>query len=213
VTKNQLHGKKFEDFVKGCGRFPGSSDSGRSATASFDIETQFDRERGLPTSIKATGNSLVGLSDARRFWGNNQSIRMIVGAYLQSADRKAFTVVHEFLLFPESLNELRGRITADEVQKLHEGIAVTRFPLGEERAARAWVQSAKREMLERSGLVMLNPKIDSKGQRRVQCSVTLKALIGVCVEGETYFRHVNRLGDFALPVDIFSSRREFGGNR
>ena len=100
MTKNQLHGKKFEDFIKGCGRFPGASDAERSVTASFDIEGRFDRELGLPTSIKATGNKGVGLSDARRFWSLNKPFRMIVGAYRQEVDQKVFSQVHEFILSP-----------------------------------------------------------------------------------------------------------------
>lgn len=68
MTNNQLHGKRFEDFIKGCGLFPGSSDSGRSVTAGFDIEAKFDKIRGLPTSVKSSGSDGIGLSDARRFF-------------------------------------------------------------------------------------------------------------------------------------------------
>ncbi len=209
MTNNQLHGKKFEDFVKGCGRFPGSSDSGRSATASFDIEAQFDRERGLPTSIKATGNKLIGLSDARRFWTIDQPIRMIVGAYRQLPDRKAFSVVHEFLLSPEALGSLRGCVTLNEVRELHEGISLTRFQLGGESNARAWVRAAKAVIENRLGAIRLNPKIDSKGQRRLQCSVPVNTLVEICMKECRYFRHEERFGDFALPIFVFSGRRKF----
>lgn len=37
-SKNQLHGKIFEDLMKASGRFMGSADIGRSSTQGFDIE-------------------------------------------------------------------------------------------------------------------------------------------------------------------------------
>ena len=59
------------------------------------------------------------------------------------------------------------------------------------------------------GCVVLNPKIDSKGQRRVQCSVPLAALIDACEANVNYWCHEDRIGDVALPIIYYSSRRQF----
>jgi hypothetical protein len=109
MTNNQLHGKKFEDLIKGCGLFPGASDQSRSSTVGIDIEAKFDRSHGLPTSIKTTGSGIVTLSDARRFWAIDYPFRMLVGTYRQVSERKLFSIVHEFLILPTDLEILRGR--------------------------------------------------------------------------------------------------------
>jgi isochorismate synthase EntC len=209
MTRNQLHGKKFEDWIKACGRFPGSADAARSQTAPFDIEARFDREFGLPTSIKATGNRTIGLSDARGFWGIDQTIRMIVGTYRQAADRKTFFAIHEFILTAEALRNLRGHLSVVEVAELHQGISTNQFAAGDYKAARLWAKSQKKSLSHRMGKVVLNPKIDSKSQRRFQCSVSLTALIEQTTPTEAYCCHTERMGEFALPVDLFSTRREF----
>ena len=209
MTRNQLHGKKFEDFIKGCGRFPGASDAERSVTASFDIEARFDRKHGLPTSIKATGNSGVALSDARRFWSLNEAFRMIVGVYRQEAEQKVFAQVHEFVLTPEMLLTLRGTVTLNEVTRLHEGIGSAHFPVGDHVNARRWVKTELAMLRSTYGAVKLNPKIDSKDQRRVQCSVPLAALIATCHPVKNHWCHEDRIGDVALPIIYFSGRRKF----
>lgn len=209
MTRNQLHGKKFEDFIKGCGRFPGASDAERGITAGFDIEARFDREYGLATSIKATGNSGVGLSDARRFWSLNNTFRMIVGAYRQETEQKIFNLVHEFVLTSDMLNQLRGTVTAGEVARLHHGIGISNFASGDHANARRWIKAELVALQPRYGAVRLNPKIDSKDQRRLQCSIPLAALINICGIDVNYWCHEKRIGDVALPIIYFSSRREF----
>jgi hypothetical protein len=210
MTRNQLHGKKFEDWIKACGRFPGSADAGRSPTARFDIEARFDRERGLPTSVKATGNNSVALSDARGFWKIQETIRMIIRHYRQIGGRKSFVTVHEFILSAEMLNRLRGDISHSDVDRLHQGISIIQFPNGQHVQARMWVKEQQAALRNKRGHVILNPKIDSKAQRRVQCSVALSALIEICASEEGYIRHDERMGEFALPADLFSTVREFG---
>ena len=210
MTRNQLHGKTFEDWIKACGRFPGSADAGRSPTAGFDIEPRFDRKMELPTSIKTTGNNIVGLSDARAFWAIDHDIRMIVGSYKQNPDRKTFATIHEFILSAEILLKLRGDISVAEVEALHQGISMANFPAGGHVGARIWAREQNACLKLRAGQVVLNPKIDSKRQRRVQCSIALIALIDVSIEGESYVCHRERMGDVALPYEQFSTRREFG---
>ena len=209
MTRNQLHGKKFEDWIKACGRFPGSSDAARLPTARFDIEARFDRELGLPTSIKATGNKTIGLSDARGFWEVSETIRMIVGTFKQDQDQKAFFAIHEFILAADVLNRLRGDLSLAEVTNLHNGISTQYFAADDYRAARSWAKQQKKSLRVRMANVVLNPKIDSKSQRRFQCSVSLDSLIEQTTLNQTYWCHTERMGEFALPVVLFSSPREF----
>ena len=210
MTRNQLHGKKFEDLVKGCGLFPGAADQSRSVTAGIDIEVRFDRVAHLPTSIKTTGSNIVMLSDARRFWAIASPLRMLVGRYRQVTDRKIFETGHEFILLPDDLDALRSGLTQEEVRALHDGVSLAAFPRGQHVIARRWIQKRLVPLREVAGPIILNPKIDSAGQRRLQCSVSLGTLIGLTSPSGRYVAHIDHIGDLALPVTLLSSPRQFG---
>jgi len=209
MTRNQLHGKKFEDLIKACGLFSGSADGGRTVIAKFDIEARFDKNLGLPTSIKSTGSDTVGLSDARRFWGMDDDFRMIVGRYEQHGTIKTFSVVHEILLSNDDLRELRGNISYKEVTDFHDGMSLNRFPAGHHDEARLWAQQQKKILESQHSSVILNPKIDSKSQRRLQCSIALPTLINISASQGRYTSHSEWIGDLKLPVQLNSSALEF----
>jgi hypothetical protein len=209
MTRNQLHGKKFEDLIKGCGLFPGASDQSRSITAGVDIEARFDREMGLPTSIKTSGSRTITLSDARRFWAIDYQFRMLVGIYEQIDRQKHFGVVHEFLLTPDNLLELRGAVAAVEVERLHYGIGLIGFPAGQHAEARAWIARELANLPLDQSRIVLNPKIDSKEQRRLQCSVSLGDLISVTQADGNHVVHTDHIGSLLLPIRLLSGRREF----
>lgn len=209
MTNNQLHGKTFEDQIKGCGLFPGASDQSRSITAGIDIEGRFDREKGLPTSIKTSGSRTITLSDARRFWAINYEFRMLVGIYEQVDGQKHFGVIHEFLLRPASLSELRGSVAAAEVERLHYGIGLAEFCTGEHFEARSWIAQELANLGSNQSRIVLNPKIDSKEQRRLQCSVSLGDLISATQPYGGHVAHTEHIGSLLLPIRLLSSRREF----
>lgn len=220
MVKNQLHGKKFEDQIKGSGRFPGAADHTRAIDAPFDIEARFDRELGLPTSIKAMGRGTVALADARRFWRIEEPFRMLVGSYVQLTDRKRFERVHEFLIGVDWLPVLLRAVTLEEVTELHEGMGLAAFPRGRHVQARIWAAQRLALLNVKRGAVRLNRKIDSAGQRRLQCSVPLSALLRLAEErpdfagrgGErrpSYRLHDERIGDLYLPIVVHGSAREF----
>ncbi len=209
MTRNQLHGKKFEDLIKACGLFSGSSDGGRSVIAKFDIEAKFDKDRGLPTSIKSTGGDIVGLSDARRFWGIDEEFRMIVGCYRQNDSVKVFSEIHELLISRELLSDLRGTVSFQNIEAFHNGLSLNEFPKGNHPDARLWAQAQKEALDDGFSKIALNPKIDSKSQRRLQCSVSLKTLIELCSMSDRYIFHAESIGDFRLPLELNSSAREF----
>ena len=204
----QFHGKSFEDWVKGC-RFPGAADGGRSNTADFDVEARFDRGLGLPTSIKSGRGRHVALSDARRFWAIGREFRLLYGQYRQIGDEKNFGLVHEFLITPDILNGLRGEITAVDVEALHVGLGLALFPEGQHFAARAWVRAEKAKLSGRRGQIILNPKIDSKKQRRLQCSIKLGDLIAACEPSGRYILHHQKVGTCFLPFRLESAKRQF----
>jgi hypothetical protein len=216
VSTNQLHGKKFEDVLKALA-FPGSADAGRPLIALFDVEARFDKAQHLPTSIKATGDHSVALADARRFWAISEPFRLIVGEYRQQDGNKSFQRLHEFLVSVQALDVIRGSISPSDIAHIHEGMGLSHFPRGHHAQARAWARYAVSEANTRCGLITLNPKIDSKSQRRLQCSTHIDKLVefaaqsgqGVTHDGVTYRCHQDRFGDMTLPFVIPSRPRQF----
>jgi len=213
MTRNQLHGKTFEDYIKACGLFAGSSDGGRSATATFDIEAKYDKSSGLPTSIKSTGSNTVELADARRFWMIDEPHRMIVGQYKQDGAYKIFTVVHEFIITNSNLAHLRGELTHHSVAAFHNGLLLNHFPKGTHIEARKWAKTQKVALAGYNTLIKLHPKIDSRSQRRLQCSVALDVLIETSEPNGHYTRHTESIGGFPLPQRLMSTAREFNARR
>ena len=207
MSDSQLHGKTFENRIKASSRFPGAATDATGHTAAFDIAARFDTSANLPTSIKTSCNTRIGLADARRFWALIDSFRMLVGLYRQTAHTKAFHTIHEFIIGPAELAMLRGGVTSAEVGALHEGISLEKFDRDDYRAARKWAAEATRTVRSRS-LVRLDRKIDSKGQRRFQCSVDIEALVRAC-PGDRQMVYTKDFGDIALPLRLPSTSREF----
>jgi len=208
MSRNQLDGKRFEGVIKAM-VFPGSEDHSRTPTAKFDIEAKFDKARGLPTSIKSSKSNTIGLSDARAFFSLNQDFRMLIGRYEQSDQKKSFYSVHELILKPATLRNLRGDMSYETVKHFHDEISLKNFPSGEHVAARNRAKSLKSKLEGVKTDIILNPKIDSNTQRRLQCSVNLQNLIKVCENFGEYKLHSESIGNLPLPWQQISSPRKF----
>ncbi len=60
-------------------------------TAKFDIEAEFDKERNLDTSIKASKSLIIEMADARRFFSNQKAFRLLVCRYKQTGKKNRFS--------------------------------------------------------------------------------------------------------------------------
>ncbi|WP_409433238.1 hypothetical protein ACJ3XI_01700 [Litorimonas sp. RW-G-Af-16] len=207
MSINQLHGKRFEDVIKATTQFAGASDNARSNTAGFDIEAKFDKLKSLPTSIKVTGNKTIALSDARRFWTLACDYRMLVGRWYQEDGIKAFREITEFIISTEAHKAMLGTLPLKEVDKFHHDLASFRHGYEGAKEARMF-HSNRKSQLEKdfSSYITLNPKVDSKSQRRLQCSVSFDALSKFADE-KTVF--TESYSDIVLPFQIISSPRSF----
>ncbi len=208
-SKNQMHGKSFENMIKAAGVFGwAAADRKRTPNDRFDLGSVDDGRSGLPTSIKSTKSNMVGLSDARQFWRSFDSVpyRLPVGSYSQQAGFKVFGAIHEILLRESYRAALLGRMTEAKVEQFHNGLKTFGTGRDGQIRASAWARERKRELRPDTGLVTLNPKIDSKNQRRLQCSVRLSKLIEM-LDADDYVIHTNSFGTLALPLRIVSGKR------
>ena len=209
-SDNQMHGKSFENLIKAAnGIFNyAAADRKRSPNDRFDIQAEDDRSRQFPTSIKSTQNSVVGLSDARLFWQSFNFVpyRILVGRYKQDGGIKVFEEIHEIILRDRYRVQLLGNVSEEEINEFHDGLRAFQAGRDEQSRASEWAQRHKRELMPHIGLVTLNPKIDSKNQRRLQCSISLGKLIEI-LKTDDYMLHEESFGNLPLPLRIASGRR------
>ena len=214
MASNQLHGKKFEDLIKSV--FPGSSDKQRKNTSIFDIENFYDKEKKLNTSIKTkkknkNSNEIFELADVRRIFSINEDYRMIVGLYEQKGDRKTFIEIIEYIIKKEDLKKLKSLLSYSEVETFHNTICSFKPGKNGQKEGRLFCINNKSKLQEKT-LITLNPKIDSKSQRRLQCSIKRKILENIIPESQR-FVHSDFYKDLVLPITIISEKRKFNKNK
>lgn len=208
MSINQLHGKKIEDLIKSC--FPGASDKERTTTSTFDIEYIYDKEKKLNTSIKSkkkakNNNELIELADARRIFSLNEDFRLLLCLYSQNGTKKSFNQIIEYVVKKENLDILKNNLSYNEVEGFHNQIKS--FKVGFHKEARKFSRLKKKELSGKS-LISLNPKIDSKRQRRLQCSIRRNVLESILKPDQIIVHH-DEFKDLCLPISIISGSRIF----
>lgn len=148
-------------------------------TAKFDVPSHRDPYgKGLPTSIKTAQYSgpktLVCMSDAVRIVGLGQvpQMRLLVALYQQEGDQKNFCEVREYIVQGDEWKTLMGDVPAEVIEDFHNDLKHPDHKKARS-IAREW---KKRVRNEYPSDMRWNAKIDSKNQRRLQCSVRLEDL-------------------------------------
>lgn len=176
MVEVQSHGFTFEQWVRDT-LFDGyAGDYGQE----WDVPARITRGaglpaeiRGLPVSIKtAKFGSPISLGDILRQRMISRSFLMVVGFWHQrSTEQKRFEEIGWVKFSVSSWQMLWGGLTPKQLGELD--AKVKSFGPGRHREARQFAKGWKAIHQERSHIV-INPKIDSKNQRRIQCSLPFK---------------------------------------
>ena len=156
--QEQIHGFNFQKIIRalhGLDTVPNHNEA-------------WDMEIGdCAYSIKTCGPGLP-LSSVRAFYEIDRPFTMIVGWH----KNYLIHTVAEFDVSLEMLNKIRGDVPLSYVEQLYSELSIKNWPEGTHFEARAWAQEQKKILDERFHcLLTWNPKIDSKRQRRWQCSL------------------------------------------
>ena len=131
--------------------------------------------RALPVSIKCAGfGSTICLGDALRQRSTDQPFILIAGFWHQrTVTEKWFEAIGAARFSSKSWAALWGALTLDRIADLDALVKDTsvRYDVVR-RAAKEW---KARNVADSGSRIVLNPKIDSKTQRRVQCSLSFDA--------------------------------------
>ena len=127
-------------------------------------------------SIKTTNGNKIDCGDVLRR-RQETDYNLVVGCYSQVGDNKVFHTEYTFYIKPEHEQKLWGRMNYNLLAEYVDYIK--NIPAGKQAQQETKTERTvlKNCVEDKNALVKIHPKVDSKKQRRVQCSVKIKELI------------------------------------
>jgi len=174
----QRHGFQFQDWIA-------KKFFDLSYTGQWDIHEKMNPEGKAagPISIKtAKWRTPIGLGDALRQFDIKRDFTIVVGFWEYRSGRKQVIKVVVAKVAKKTWRGLWGRLTRPDLERLDSSIKDR--SVGHDKA-RDQAKGSKAALASKGHLIVLNPKIDSKGQRRWQCSLPFAVFFSQIV-GEQY---------------------------
>ena len=174
----QAHGNYYEDLktrqITGLGKAEYDALKENGYTSGMDIM------KGLLSisdySIKTTNGNKIDCGDVLRR-RQETDYNLVVGCYSQVGENKVFHTEYTFYIKPEHEQKLWGRMNYNllaEYVNYIKNIPAGKKAQQETKTERTLLKNC---VSDKNALVKIHPKVDSKKQRRVQCSVKIKELI------------------------------------
>lgn len=205
----QGHGFTFETWVRETFFAGYQSDS---YTSEWDVNKQSNiNYGGVPVSIKTAkyGNS-IGLGDALRQFRISEDFLLITGFRRQEDGNKRFVNIVAAHITVATWQSLWNPITEADLLKLDSTIKNRELTYEE---ARVSAQQIKSQPPFTKAQMTVNPKIDSKTQRRLQCTLGFSTLFSViALEAEQLVVDTPKLFGVESMGPISSNPRVFNRN-
>jgi hypothetical protein len=158
-------------------------------------------------SIKTAGGNAIDCGDVLRVFSYDRAEKhtMIVFRYKQEGPTRKITEVLEIHLTPEVMNILFGKATREQIQALDTYVkSIPKNARTAEHQA-TYKKMAKDLKAQSGGWISYAPKVDSKAQRRLQCSIRkLDVFLA------TYPQFVTRTAGSSLRGHELPSEHPFG---
>ncbi len=204
----QLHGFDFENWIKKTF----FAEFSISYSSKWDIPAEFNKLqivpkafRYLPVSIKTCKNGCpIGFGDALRQFKIDEDFLLIVGFWEQSGGNKNFVAVEAIKVTTQSWRNLFQPLTEADLKLLDSIIKNKETHFAE---VRKTAKEIKQSFAPTK--IILNPKIDSKMQRRLQCSLAFSVFWNDFVGKEHYRNVESSLFGARVPNPFVSGARVF----
>jgi len=180
-------------------------------TDTHDIPSEknkFDSNENI--SIKSTGNLNIDCGDILRFFNYDMEKKntIICVKYEQIQDTKVIKKIYEIIYNKEMHNYLFGTITKEELEEYVKFIKSIEHGKCIKETKEKYLSEKKRLQKNHNMQIIISPKVDSKSQRRVQCSIpafdnNLKKFITYSSSNDK----PNVIRDIEIPVSIISKPR------
>lgn len=161
----------------------------------------------LPVSIKTCKfGSPIGFGDALRQYDNNEDFLLVVGFWNQDGDYKNFVAVEGVKILTNDWRNLFAPLDKTDLTLLDSTIKNIGLHYSE---ARKTAKELKNSDVFKQTKIILNPKIDSKTQRRLQCSLPFNIFWQDFV-GKVPYQNIDcELFGEKVPNPFLSSQRIF----
>lgn len=185
-------------------------------TDKYDIPSEKNRfNPNENISIKSSGNGNIDCGDIIRFYNYNfdNTNTIIVVRYEQVDDFKTVKHIYQIDYNREMRDLLFGSIEEKELSEYVESIKKIPKGISGEEVRKSYDYLAKKIELQKTHKMKINisPKIDSKGQRRVQCSIPdfIKS-VEMFIKYKSPHTHPSSIRQRSIPMKIQSKRRVRG---
>ena len=108
--------------------------------------------------------------------------KIVIGLWKQSGDNKIFHTEYTFNIKPEDMVKLWGNMKYEDVKEFDSFIKSIPSGKDAQQATTAERTLRKKAIADKNALMVIHPKVDSKNQRRVQCSFKIDQMIKSGVE-------------------------------
>ncbi len=181
----QAHGNYFEDLkireITGYSKDEYDSMKDNGYTSSMDIVKGLYSDRDV--SIKTTKGRKVDCGDILRRRSETE-YDIIIGVWDQVGGRKIFHTEYTFHIKPEHETLLWGKMSYEKLREFNEYIKSIPEGRTAQQDTKVERQVLKTITEDADAQMKIHPKVDSKKQRRVQCSFNIDRLIKAGVEYE-----------------------------
>jgi hypothetical protein len=180
-----------------------------SYTQKWDIPAVANKTHGgIPVNPKAAKyGTPVDLGDALRQIKIDEPFILVIGFWRQEADVKRFVNIVAPRIDPMTWKKLFGPVTLADVRRLD---AVIKDKSLTPEAARAAALKIKNAPPFTQSVIVFNPKIDSKTQRRLQCSLRFNDVFKYLLPGgNPAAQDVATLWGVPFPQTVASKPRTF----
>jgi hypothetical protein len=210
----QQHGVIFEDVIvraiTGLSKEEYQSKLTNAYTASMDIEKDIESDTNNSIKTSKEGKS-VGCGDILRFVEHckQTEFTIIVGAWRQvTSEIKRYDCIYEFYINPTHYDILWSGITKEVLEPFVNYVKAIEPGKAAQLANRKIWKEHRQNIYDTHGrgLCAIDAKIDSKTQRRVQCSFKIDELIK---SGISYCKYETEYKGITLPYEQNSTARQF----
>ena len=174
----QAHGNYYEDLKTK--QITGLSKEEYDALKENGYTSGMDIMKGLMSaydySIKTSKGNTVDCGDILRR-RQETDYNLVVGCYSQVGDNKVFHSEYTFYIRPEHEQKIWGKMNYNQLAEYVN--YVKNIPAGREAQQETKTERTvlKNCIEDKNALMKIHPKVDSKNQRRVQCSLKMSDLI------------------------------------
>ena len=174
----QAHGNYYEDLKTR--QITGLSKAEYDALKENGYTSGMDIMKGLMSaydySIKTSKGNTVDCGDILRR-RQETDYNLVVGCYSQVGDNKVFYSEYTFYIRPEHEQKLWGKMNYNQLAEYVDYIK--NIPAGKEAQQETKTERTvlKNCVEDKNALFKIHPKVDSKKQRRVQCSLNIKEVL------------------------------------